>query len=69
LKRKIGEGFKKYRKKPVIVHAKQMDAPFEVETMEGKLKGKAGDFLIIGVKGERYPCDQEIFNMTYEEVS
>ena len=62
------EGFKPFRKKPVVVHAKQIDAPFEVETMEGTMRGKAGDYLIVGVIGERYPCDKDVFERTYEEV-
>jgi len=62
------KAFKDYRKKPVVVQAIQIDKPFEVETLEGTMKGKAGDFLIIGIKGEKYPCDKEIFEQTYEEV-
>ena len=27
-----------------------------------------GDWIITGVKGERYPCKPDIFAMTYEEV-
>lgn len=40
----------------------------EVKTLEGVLKGKAGDYLIEGVRGELYPCDKEIFEETYEAV-
>ncbi|MCE5255128.1 MAG: PGDYG domain-containing protein [Actinomycetia bacterium] len=64
----MAEGFKHYRKRPVVVQAKQMGEPFEVQTLEGTMRGKAGDYLIIGVIGERYPCDKEIFERTYEEV-
>jgi len=60
--------FKVYRKKPVGVKAVQMEKEFEVGTLEGVLKGKAGDYLIEGVKGELYPYDKEIFEETYEEV-
>jgi len=62
------EGFKKFRKRPVVIWARQMSDEFEVKTKEGTMKGKAGDFLIIGIKGEEYPCDKEIFEATYEEV-
>jgi len=62
------EGIKKYRKEPIVIHAIQLNFPFEVTTKEGKLRGKAGDFLIWGIKGEKYPCDSEIFNETYREV-
>ncbi len=62
------EPFKAYRKKPITIYAKQMDKPFEVKTLEGTMMGKAGDYLIIGVKGEEYPCDKEIFELSYDEV-
>jgi len=56
------------RKKPVVVEATPMPAPFTVETKEGKMEGDKGDVLIRGVKGELYPCDSEIFTQTYELV-
>jgi hypothetical protein len=37
-------------------------------TLEGKMFITDGDFIITGVKGEKYPCKPDIFNMTYEEV-
>lgn len=61
-------GFKKYRKKPLVIQAKQMPGYFIIETKEGKMKGKPGDYLIIGIHGERYPCDREIFEESYDEV-
>lgn len=59
------------RKRPVRVHATQLNFPegFEVTTLEGKLRGRPGDYLIIGVDGEKYPCAQEIFERTYEIVN
>jgi hypothetical protein len=33
--------------------------------MEGTLNGKAGDWLMVGVEGEMYPIDREIFEKTY----
>lgn len=56
-------------KKPIPVRCLEMKEPFEVETMEGVLQGKAGDFLMIGIKGEMYPCDRDIFFETYDLVS
>jgi hypothetical protein len=47
----------------------QIDEAFEVETMEGTLRGKKGDWLMIGVNGEVYPCDREIFDKTYTIIS
>ena len=39
-----------------------------VETLEGHMRCKKGDFLIIGVKGEIYPIRRNIFFETYEVV-
>lgn len=39
-----------------------------VHTMEGPLKVSEGDWIITGVKGEKYPCKPDIFAMTYEPV-
>jgi hypothetical protein len=36
--------------------------------MEGPLEGKVGDYLMIGIKGEMYPCDKDIFEETYEII-
>lgn len=54
------------RKKPVLVTVREMNDPFEVETLEGVMAGKAGDFLITGVSGEMRPCRRDIFFQTYE---
>lgn len=51
------------------IKAVRMDAPFEVETLEGVMKGKAGDWLAQGVEGERWPIDAEIFEKTYKPKS
>lgn len=53
-------------KKPIPVKCIQIDEPFKVETMEGVLDAKAGDYLMIGIHGEMYPCDRKIFHETYE---
>lgn len=60
--------FKQAIKKPIPIRCVQMAEPFKVETMEGVLEGKAGDYLMIGIKGEMYPCDKDIFEETYELV-
>lgn len=57
-----------YRKKPIMIVAKQVEEPCEVETLEGVMKAKAGDYIIRGIKGEEYPCDKEIFHLTYDKV-
>lgn len=39
-----------------------------INTLEGKHYISPGDYIITGVKGERYPCKPDIFKMTYEPV-
>lgn len=62
------QGMSLCKKKPVLVKCKQINEPFEIITMEGKMQGKPGDYLICGVEGELYVCDQAIFNKTYDLV-
>lgn len=38
----------------------------EIKTLEGIMRGDAGDYIIRGVNGEIYPCKPDIFNKTYE---
>jgi uncharacterized pyridoxamine 5'-phosphate oxidase family protein len=61
------EKIKQYRKK-TLIDAVQMDKDFAVLTLEGLVKGKAGDWLVKGCKGELYPIAKEIFEQSYEEV-
>lgn len=58
----------KYRKKPVIIEAYQTDKEIDIETLEGTMHADVGDYIITGVKGERYPCKPDIFEATYEKV-
>jgi hypothetical protein len=37
-----------------------------IQTLEGLMHIKPGDWIITGVKGERYPCKPDIFAATYE---
>ena len=39
-----------------------------IETLEGAMTARVGDFIIRGVKGEHYPCRGDIFRETYEPV-
>jgi hypothetical protein len=32
------------------------------------MSASVGDFIIKGVKGEFYPCKEDIFDLTYETV-
>ena len=59
---------KKYRKKPIIVEAYIANEEEYIKTLEGTMKADKGDYIITGVKGERYPCKPDVFKQTYEEV-
>ena len=59
--------FKLYKKvRPV--YAKKMDTDFEIATIKGILKGKAGDYLCRTHLGDIYPCDKKVFEESYEEI-
>lgn len=70
----------KYRKKPVVIEATQYvpgdpdpagierdkdGNPF-IRTLEGPLHVSPNDWVITGVKGERYPCKPDIFEQLYD---
>ena len=40
-----------------------------INTLEGTMVLRAGNYLIRGVQGEFYSCDQDIFAATYEAVA
>lgn len=72
----------KFRKKPIIIEAQQfrellprpdgvtltINGRAIVRTLEGELHVSEGDWIITGVKGEKYPCKPDIFEATYEPV-
>lgn len=39
-----------------------------IPTLEGTMLVSPGDWIITGVKGEKYPCKPDIFEATYEPV-
>ncbi len=57
--------FRKYRK-TALAEAQQINLPFRVQTLEGVMEGKPGDYLMRGVAGELYPCAREVFQTSYE---
>ena len=74
----------KFRKKPVVIEAEQFniidkmwpngvykdpEGATHIDTLEGPLHVSDGDWIITGVKGERYPCKPDIFEATYERVT
>ena len=40
-----------------------------IHTLEGTMRAEIGDWIIKGVKGEFYPCRDDIFQATYEECN
>jgi len=62
------DNWKRYRKVATVL-AMQMDIPFCVETLEGTMHGKPGDYLVMNEETEEcWPVKKEIFEKTYEEV-
>ena len=39
-----------------------------IPTLEGEMRCELGDWIISGIKSEKYPCKPDIFAATYEAV-
>ena len=59
----------KYRKKPVIVEAYQTPVEVVIDTPEGRMIARPGDWVVTGVQGEQYPVKPEIFEASYEPLA
>jgi hypothetical protein len=59
----------KFRKKPIIIEAYQTKEEKIIQTLEGPLRAAPGDWIITGLRGEKYPCKPDIFEKTYELVN
>lgn len=46
----------------------QTNARLIIATLEGNMFANDGDWIIKGIKGEFYPCRNDIFKDTYEAV-
>jgi len=55
-------------RKTATTLAVQVSEPFTVDTEEGVMEGRAGDYLCVGPAGEAWPVKREIFEATYEAV-
>lgn len=55
-------------RKTATMRAARIDVPFVVDTLEGTMRGNAGDYLVVGVKGERYPCAADVLAASYQPV-
>lgn len=61
----------KFRKKPVVIEAEQQNvAGFIRDNLHNMtaIPYEAGDWIITGIKGEQYPCKDEVFKATYEAI-
>lgn len=38
-----------------------------IKTLEGEHIATIGDYIIKGIKGEYYPCKEDVFNLTYDK--
>lgn len=46
------------------------DSPYIlIPTLEGNMMAKHSDWIIKGIKGELYPCREDIFLLTYDKVN
>ena len=54
--------------RPILNGPNRIDKLYYIDTLEGGHKVTDGDWIITGIKGERYPCKPDIFEQTYEPV-
>ena len=55
-----------YGTRPAIT--RNEDGTLNIDTLEGRMLCRKGDYVICGIKGEFYPCDPDIFKATYDAV-
>ena len=54
--------------KTALTRAQVLDRDVSVRTLEGEVKGRAGDYLATGPEGEQYPIPREAFEMMFQRV-
>ncbi len=52
-------------KKPIPIKAIRLKERVYVDTLEGRMRGEAGDWLVTGVDGEQYIVKNDIFERSY----
>lgn len=58
----------RFRKLPIEIEAFKTHVPMTIKTLEGAMTASIGDWIITGVRGETYPCKDDIFRATYKGV-
>ena len=51
-----------------IIAGCERNGGININTLEGIMLVSKGDWVIKGIKGEFYPCKQDIFDATYEQI-
>ena len=59
----------KFRKKPVVIEARQIAATELVLTAHGRVRAESGDWILTDPRtGDTWPVKPDIFEATYEPV-
>ena len=45
----------------------KLEPELKIQTLEGSMTATVGDYIIKGIKGEFYPCREDIFLETYNK--
>lgn len=53
---------------PYTQDREKSDESIYIQTLEGNMEARVGDYIIKGVKGEFYPCKPNIFKETYDII-
>ncbi|MBP8125780.1 MAG: hypothetical protein KAZ26_24235 [Caldilineaceae bacterium] len=48
---------------------KELNPTLTINTLEGNMTARLGDWIIKGIKGEFYPCREDIFLASYEPIN
>lgn len=57
------------KKRPIEVKFVIAEKREVIKTLEGDMVAEPGDYIVTGVKGERYPVKPDIFPETFEEIN
>lgn len=52
-----------------VVTTPEDEKVLAIKTLEGTMTANPSDWIIRGVKGELYPCRDDIFKITYDEAN
>lgn len=62
------ESHQPYKDRLGVYKNSESPTGYSIDTLEGSYQVTAGDWIITGIKGEKYPCKKDIFEMTYEQI-